>query len=183
MIYVLILQLRHTSNRLTQALVRLILAFCVRLCGKKKRCISGHFVISRCFQNKLFLNFLSTITKFKWQTVWIEIRPDVFVSKVHLVWPYKYCLETTRDLGSRSQVFGHVQNSPPRPFRCVLLVRSLPINKNQRATVFHLIFAFLSCLIVKAPKTLLKTCIHLLLPSTAEPAHQNTQRPLWSLLC
>ena len=32
----LILQLRHTSSRLTKALVRLILAFSVRLCGKKK---------------------------------------------------------------------------------------------------------------------------------------------------
>ena len=82
---------------------------------------------------------------------------------------YKYCYETTRDLGSRSLVFGHVQNSPPRPFACFLLARSLPINKNQRATVFHLIFAFLSCLIVKAPKKLLKICIHLLLSSTAEP--------------
>ena len=55
MIYVLILQLRHTSNRLTKALVRLIFAVGCRLCGKKKRCISGHFVISRCFQNILFL--------------------------------------------------------------------------------------------------------------------------------
>ena len=63
------------------------------------------------------------------------------------------CLEMTRDLGSRSQVFGHVQNSPPRPFSCVLLARLLPINKNQRATVFHLNFAFLTCLIVKAPKS------------------------------
>ena len=58
----LILQLRHTSNRLTKALVRLILTFGVRLCGKKKG--------------------LSTITKFKCQTDWIETRPDVFVSKV-----------------------------------------------------------------------------------------------------
>ena len=58
----------------------------------------------------------------------------------------------TCDLGSRSQVFGHVQNSPPRPFSCFLLARSLPINKNKRATVLHLIFAILSCLLVKAPK-------------------------------
>ena len=36
---------------------------------------------------------------------------------------------------------------------CFLLARSLPINKNQRATVLHLIFAFLSCLIVKVPKS------------------------------
>ena len=55
MIYVLILQLHHTSNQLTKALVQLILAFFVRLCGKKKMCILGHFVISRCFQNELFL--------------------------------------------------------------------------------------------------------------------------------
>ena len=75
----------------------------------------------------------------------------------------------TCDLGSRSQVFGDVQNSPPRPFSCFLLARSLPINKNQRATVLQLIFAILSCLLVKAPKSFLKTCIHLLLPSTAEP--------------
>ena len=91
-------------------------------------------------------------------------------------------LETTRDLGSRSQVFGHVQNPSPRPFSCVLLARSLPINKNQRATVFHLIFAFLSCLIVKAPKNFLRhvytCCYHLL----QNQAHKNAQRPLWSLL-
>ena len=54
-IIVMILQLRHTSNRVTKALVRLILAFGVRLCGKKKGVFSGHFVISRCFQNELLL--------------------------------------------------------------------------------------------------------------------------------
>ena len=55
MIYVLILQLHHTSNRVAKALVGLIFAFGVRLCGKKKDVFSGHFVISRCFQNELFL--------------------------------------------------------------------------------------------------------------------------------
>ena len=61
MIYVLILPLRHTSNRVTEALVRLTLAFGVRLCGEKKGVFSGHFVISRCFQNELFLkqNFIN----------------------------------------------------------------------------------------------------------------------------
>ena len=55
MIYVLILQLHHTSNQLTKALVQLILAFGIRLCGKKKGVFSRQFVISRCFQNELFL--------------------------------------------------------------------------------------------------------------------------------
>ena len=39
------------------------------------------------------------------------------------------------------------------PFSCILLARSLPINKNQRTTVLCLIFAFLSCLIVKTPNS------------------------------
>ena len=147
MIYVLILQLRHTSNRVTKALVRLILAFGVRLCGKKKGVFSGHFVISRCFQNEAFLK------KFNAKQFGSRSGPTFLSQKCKLVWPYRYCLETTCDLGSRSQVFGHVQNSPPRPFSCVLLARSLPINKNQRATVFHLIFIFLSCQIVKAQKS------------------------------
>ena len=34
------------------------------------------------FKMNCFYNKISTITKFKCQTVWIEIRPDVFVSKV-----------------------------------------------------------------------------------------------------
>ena len=76
-----------------------------------------------------------------------------YTGRIHVAGPYKYCLETTCDLGSRSQVFGHVLNSPPLLFSCFLLARSLPINKNQCATVLHLIFAFLSSLIVKAPKT------------------------------
>ena len=84
MIYVLILQLRHTSNRVTKALMRLILAFGVRVCGKKKVVFSGHFVISRWFQNEVFLNKISTITKFKCQTVWIEIRPDVCLKSASL---------------------------------------------------------------------------------------------------
>ena len=71
---------------------------------------------------------------------------------IHVAGPYKYCLETTRDLGSRSQVFGHVQNSPPRPFSCFLLARSLPIDKNQRATVFHLILHFYSVWLWKHQK-------------------------------
>ena len=55
MIYALILQLHHTSNQLTKALVQLILSFGVRLCGKKKVVFSGHLVISSSFQNDLFL--------------------------------------------------------------------------------------------------------------------------------
>ena len=83
MIYVLILQLRHTSNRVTEALVRLILAFGVRLCGKKKKVYFQDILSSRGdFKMNWFYNKISTITKSKCQTVWIEIRPDVFVSKV-----------------------------------------------------------------------------------------------------
>ena len=72
-----------------------------------------------------------------------------YTGRIHVAGPYKYCLETTCDLGSLT----HVQNSPLLPCSCFLLARSLSINTNQRATVFYLIFAFLSSLIVKAPKS------------------------------
>ena len=78
----LILQLPHNSYRVTKALVRLILAFGVCLCGKKK-CVFQDILSSRgVLKMKYFWNNLSTITKFKCQTVWIETRYDVFVSKV-----------------------------------------------------------------------------------------------------
>ena len=57
------------------------------------------------------------------------------------------------------------------------------INKDQRATVLHLIFAFLSCLLVKAPKNFERQvyicCYHLL----QNQVHENAQKPLWNLFC
>ena len=92
-----------------------------------------------------------------------------YTGRTPVAGPYRYCLETTCDLGSRSQVFGHVQNSPPLPFSCFLLARSLPINKNQRATVLRLYFCIFIMSTCESAKKLLKTCIHLLLQSAAEP--------------
>ena len=114
-----------------------------------------------CFIYWADTSLLSYIFIYIWQS------QRSVAGRIHVARPCKYCLETTRDLGSQSQVFGHVQNSLPQPFSCFLLARSLPINKNQRATVFHLIFCIFILSNYESTKRLLKTCMHL--PSTAEP--------------
>ena len=76
-----------------------------------------------------------------------------FTGRIHVAGPYKYCLETTCDLGSRSQVLDMFKTLRPAHFHAVCSHDHSRSIKNQRATVLHLIFAFLSSLIVKAPKS------------------------------
>ena len=166
MLYVLILQLRHTSNRVTEALVRLILAFVVR----KKGVFSGHFVISRCFKNELFLkqNFKNNEIYMpnsldRDQTRRFCLKSASLSDLINTVWRRHVILYRGR------RFLDMFKTLRPAHFHAFCSHDHSRSIKKQRATVFHLIFAFLSCLIVKAPKKLLKRCIHLLLSSTAEP--------------
>ena len=140
MIYVLILQLHHTSNQLTKALVQLILAFGDRLCGKKKSVFSGRFVISSSFQNELFLkqNFNSNEIKMsnsldRDQTRRFCLKSASLSDLINTVWRRHVILDRGR------RVLDVLKTLRPAHFHAYCShdhSRSIKINVRQSSTLF-----------------------------------------------
>ena len=103
-----------------------------------------------------------------------------------VVYPSQDIINTVRrlpcDLGSQSYVFGHVQNSPPRPFSCFCShdhSQSTRTNVRQSCAFLHFILSFCDR---TGPKSILRhvyvCCYHLL----QNQVHENAQIPILLIL-
>ena len=136
---------------------------------RKKGVFSGHFVISRCFKNELFLkqNFKNNEIYMpnsldRDQTRRFCLKSASLSDLINTVWRRHVILYRGRRF---LDMFKTLRPAHFHAFCSHDHSRSIKTNVRQSSTLF-LHFYLANC---ESTKKLLKRCIHLLLSSTAEP--------------